>query len=421
MGITRNELGTRLRQAREASGLTQDDVAGHMELSRPTITQIELGNREVSSLELDKLARLLGRDIGELLADHFENRDALGALFRAHPEVLGEPHVADALRQCLAVGREVTNLERLLGIARDAEAGAVYPLAVPTTRWEAVQQGERVAEEERRRLGLGFAPLTDITDLLECEGLHTAVINLPDEVSGLTMLQEAIGILIATNQAHSWVRRRFSFAHEYAHALLDRNRLATVSRTDDRAELPEVRANVFAANFLMPAEGVRQFVAQIGKGGPSRQKANVFDESGVLEVSTRAAPKSQDIQLYEVAALAHHFGVSRLAALYRLKNMQLLSDSELETLKSQEESGLGDSIAKLLDLQEPDDDTDGNEFRRRIVNLALEAYRLEEISRSKLAELAAMIRLDVEQLNQLLQTIGLDVDERVEIAIPDAE
>jgi Zn-dependent peptidase ImmA (M78 family) len=201
--------------------------------------------------------------------------------------------------------------------------------------------------------------------------------------------------------------------------LLDRDRLATVSRTDERAELPEVRANVFAANFLMPAEGVRQFVAQIGKGGPSRQRANVFDESGVIEVSTRAAPKSQDIQLYEVAALAHHFGVSRLATLYRLKNLHLLSDAELETLKNQEEAGLGESFATLLGLDEPDHDSDGSEFRRRIVNLALEAYRRAEISRSKLTELAGLIPLDVRQLDQLLQTIGLDdVDDGVDITIP---
>ena len=42
----------------------------------------------------------------------------------------------------------------------------------------------------------------------------------------------------------------------------------------------------------------------------------VLCNSGVVRSLSRAEPKSQDIQLYDVVHLAHHFGVSRLAALY---------------------------------------------------------------------------------------------------------
>jgi Zn-dependent peptidase ImmA (M78 family) len=201
--------------------------------------------------------------------------------------------------------------------------------------------------------------------------------------------------------------------------LLDRGRLGTISRTADRNDLIEVRANAFAASLLLPEEGVRRFMIAIGKGGPSRLHADVFDESGVVEVRARAAPESRDIQLYEVAELADHFGVSRLAALYRLRNLRLITDAELDHLKQQEEAGKGREVAALLDLPEVDHEAARNEFRHRFLALALEALRRGEISRAKLAELAGMVELGPDDVARLLQETGLeDLDGEGEILVP---
>src|SRR3990172_962445 len=126
MPVDREELGRRIRVAREARGLTQDDVAQHLGVSRPTVAQMELGNRAVKSLELDQLARLFGRDLREVVADAFLEQDALGALFRADEAVVQQPHVIEALRNGATLGREVTNLEQLLGIDREGVAAALY-------------------------------------------------------------------------------------------------------------------------------------------------------------------------------------------------------------------------------------------------------------------------------------------------------
>jgi len=419
MPVSRQELARRLRVAREARGLTQEDVSQHLEVSRPTVAQMELGNRAVTSLELDRLARLYGRDLREFVVDDFQEHDALAALFRADSGVAEQSHVVDALRNCVTIGREVTNLERLLGVDREGGAAAVYPLPAPRTRWQAVQQGERVAGQERQRVGLGSAPMGNIAELLETQNIRAAWIELPDDVSGLTMSDQAIGVFIVVNSRHAGVRRRFSFAHEYAHALLDRDRLGTVSRTTERDDLLEVRANAFAAAFLLPTEGVRQFMTLIGKGGPSRQRADVFDEGGVVEASTRAAPKSQDTQMYDVAELAEHFGVSRLATLYRLRNLRLVSDSEFEHLKQTEDLGYGRAVARLLQLPEVNEEEARDEYRHRFLNLALEAFRRNEISRSKLSELGNMIGLGEIELAELLGSIGWEAtDERVDVLAP---
>jgi len=399
--------------------MTQEAVAQRLGVSRSTVAQMELGNRAVTSLELDRLATLYGRDIREFFIDEFLEENALVALFRAHPDVVGQGDVADALRACVALGREVTNLERLLGIDRDLGAVAVYPVPPPRTKWEAIQQGNRVAEEERRRLRLGMAPIPNVAEILEPQGVRTTLVDLPEDVSGLTLSHPSVGLFVVANRGHHILRRRFSYAHEYAHVLLDRDRLGLISRAADRDELLEVRANAFAASFLLPEDGVRQFMTTIGKGAPSRQAAEVFDQAGVVQARGRTTPKSQDVQLYDIVELAAHFRVSRLAAVYRLRNLGLLTEAELDVLKQQDDTGRGRELATLLDLPEPDHEVARNEFRHRFLSLALETFRRGEISRAKLAELARIVDLDADELAHLLRQTGLeDLDGETEVLLP---
>lgn len=416
MPIDQQELARRLRAAREASRLTQDDVAAYLGVSRSTIAQIELGNRAVTSLELDKLAYLYGRDIRAFLADEFRPEDVLVALFRRQPDMAGNTQVLSAVRHSLAAGREITSLERLLGVDVALTALPAYPLRVPRTKWEAIQQAERVAAEERRRLGLGDAPLPSVAELLEGQGVRTAKAALPDDVSGLTVADSDVGVLVVVNEAHAPSRQRFSLAHEYCHVLLDRDEKGTISRTSQRDTLPEVRANAFAAAFLMPPMGVIGFLQGLAKGKPSRLKAEVFDEEEVLVAQARPAPGTQDIQLYDVVLLAHHFGVSRISALFRLKSLKLLDEPEFADLQSQEQAGRGRQIAQMLGLAEPQEDGDG--IRARIVALALEAYRREEITRRKLEELAGLAGLDAAAVEALLGEAALDGAAPAEVLVP---
>ena len=390
--------------------MTQDDVAKHLGVSRPTFVQIEAGNRSVSSLELDTIAFLFGRDIREFVAVSFQDEDSLSALFRAQTAVIGEPTVLEKLRECMALGRELTNLERLVGIDRDLSAVASYPFPTPKSRWDAIQHGQWLAEEERRRLGLGHAPVPDMSELLESQGVRTGLVDLPDDISGLTLSDRKVGLFVVANRAHHYLRRRFSFAHEYAHVVADRDRSGLISRTSERDDLVEMRANAFAADFLMPEDGVRQFVAGLGKGKPSRAFAEVFDEAGSLNVEGRSEPGTQTLQLYDVVQLAHHFGVSRLSALFRFRNLRLVTEAEFEHLKALDEQGKGKQLAELLGLPEPDHTEMRSEFKHRFLGLALEAFRRDELSRGKLRELVAMVGFAADDLDQLLEDAGIDVD-----------
>ncbi|MGH8210795.1 MAG: helix-turn-helix domain-containing protein [Steroidobacteraceae bacterium] len=409
MELTREQLGQRIRGARESCGLTQEQLAEPARLSRVAIGQIEAGTRSVSSLELDRIAHAVGRDIKSFFAAAFVERDALSALFRSDTELAEQAELHKALQDSLALGREMTNLERLLGTDRAQLLTASYQLPSPQSKWDAIQQGQKVATEERQRLGCGTTPIGDLCDLLESQGVRTGTVTLPPNISGLTLVDETIGVFVVVNADHPPVRQRFSWAHEYAHVLVDRDRSGAISRAENRSDSLEVRANAFAAEFLMPAEGALQFVQTLGKGSASRSQVSVFDGADAVQAEQRSAPGSQDIQLYDAALLAHHFGASRIAALYRLKNLRLIDDPEFQRLKTEEDNGAGQTIAEFLSAPETAPNQSAqDDFRRRFLGLALEAYRREEISRSKLAELAAMVGMQPTEVRHVLSSVGLD-------------
>ena len=80
-------LGSRLKEAREYLGLSQEFVAERLRVPRASISAIETGRRKVSSLELRDLARLYKRPLSYFLGESSEETDDIqdetaGALFR---------------------------------------------------------------------------------------------------------------------------------------------------------------------------------------------------------------------------------------------------------------------------------------------------------------------------------------------------
>lgn len=84
-------VGSRLRDAREAVGLTQGDVAAALDIPRTSVVSIEAGKRGVTALELRRISRLYRRSTGWILGEEPAPRVVEGAeaaaLFRATAEL----------------------------------------------------------------------------------------------------------------------------------------------------------------------------------------------------------------------------------------------------------------------------------------------------------------------------------------------
>ena len=405
MPITQLELARRLRNARKACQVTQAKAARALAISRSAVSQMETGQRGVSGLELHQLAQLYQRDVRDFLENRFEETNPVTAIFRAHPELRGSPAAVRSLQRCGEFHRELVNLHGILDLDRRLSTIPAYSLPTPRSKWDAVQQGRAAAEKERRRLDLGIAPLPDVTDLLGAQGISTALVDMDDEVSGLTLIGADANILVAANRTHHILRRRFSFAHEYAHVLLDRELKAILSRAEDRSSLMEVRANAYAAAFLMPAEGVRSYVDALSKGLPSRTRADTFDGEAATRVEGRVIARTQSLEMHDVVRMAHHFGVSCAAMLYRLKGLGFLTEDERSRLADQDGAGFAKALRGFLGLPEPDSSGGQKRARSRFLALAIEAYVREKITRRKLDELGRLVEL--EDLSERLEEAGI--------------
>jgi transcriptional regulator with XRE-family HTH domain len=67
--IEQVEVAQRLRAARETLGLTQEDVASALGMPRTSVIAMEAGKRNVTALEIRRLARLYRREVSWLLGE----------------------------------------------------------------------------------------------------------------------------------------------------------------------------------------------------------------------------------------------------------------------------------------------------------------------------------------------------------------
>jgi transcriptional regulator with XRE-family HTH domain len=75
--ISRQELGDRLRMAREYLGLKQEEVARWLAVPRSALSHIERGQRKIDALELARLAGLYQRPLSWFTGEDRRSKDEL--------------------------------------------------------------------------------------------------------------------------------------------------------------------------------------------------------------------------------------------------------------------------------------------------------------------------------------------------------
>ena len=203
-------FGGRLRELRQANGKSQAEVAQEFGASRSTIAQMELGNRKVQAEELGRLARIYGCSPTSLLAIPAECEDRepdelLSDLRQAVPEFSIDPTAFKGLRQTIILSRELTMLEKTLGLEGYAAGPPSHGFGSPSTRWEGAHQGYVAAQEERWRMNLGDAPIRDVDDTLAMMRVRATQTSLPRGILSLYLQAPETGTLVVVN---AWSSRR---------------------------------------------------------------------------------------------------------------------------------------------------------------------------------------------------------------------
>ena len=69
--LSQKQIGQRIAELRKMKGLSQEDLAKSVKISRPSLAQIEFGNRSVDIMELQRLSIVLGFSLDEFMSQRF--------------------------------------------------------------------------------------------------------------------------------------------------------------------------------------------------------------------------------------------------------------------------------------------------------------------------------------------------------------
>jgi len=379
------ELGRRLKAARGARGLTQEEVAQHLDVARTTVTAMEAGDRRVKAGELASLARLYGRSIGELV-----NRDEPSEPFSVQlrstlpPDAYRLEGLDSAVFDFQRLCEDYLELERLRGTALVPQHPGPYE--VDESRPE--QSAEDIANRERQRLGLGDAPILELRALLETDlGLRVFYLSLPSRVAAAFAYTSDLGGCVAVNRLHPPERRRQSLAHELGHYLTDRYRPeVTVLGQYERVPARERFAEAFGRAFLLPATGIARRFNELHRA------------------------RSGKVTPADLCVLADFFFVSVEAMTRRVEELDLIPPGTWERLSQR-----GFRVREARELPSlPDHRETDRLLPTRYLYLAAEAYREADLSEGQLARFLRMDRVEARRLVSEL-SLRSDVSDEGEI------
>lgn len=391
-GIEPRALGARLRETREARGLTQGHVADHLEVARTTMVAIEKGERRLKPEELIEIAGLYGRQVSDLL-----QRGAPAEGFAVQLRADLPPSVPDAAELSTSVElfqhlcEDYVRLEEIC----QAPLRPRYPPEYEIRGADPELMAEDVAVGERNRLALGEGPLLNLRAMLERDvGLRVFQLELPSKVAGMFAFTETLGGCIAVNLHHPPEKRRHSLGHEYGHFLTSRNRSEiTLEGRYRRIPASERFAETFARAILMPSSGLRRRYLELER------------------------ERSRGVTYGDLCRLAHYYAVSVEAMTRRLEELRLIPSGTWERLRQERFSVREAQRLLRIAPAAPDDDR----LPTRYVALAVEAWQIGELSEGQLARFLRTDRLGAREVVHQLEraaTDGSDPDKSIVLAAP---
>jgi Zn-dependent peptidase ImmA (M78 family)/transcriptional regulator with XRE-family HTH domain len=245
-------IGGRLREAREARGITAISLSEVVGITRSAISLYETGNATPQPDMLAKIADKLNipvayfmKPLEEPCTDTLFYRSMSSTTKLAR--VSAERRYEWLSRNILPFLRQYVSIPPI----------NVYNPTIMDCLNLTDEQIENIAKETRQYWGLGNGPISNVTLLLENNGFVISQIELGaptlDAFSAWNTKDNTPYIVIGIEKA-SAVRWRFNVAHELAHIILhrslDKKRLSSTS--DFKAI--ENQAYRFAGAFLLPAQ-----------------------------------------------------------------------------------------------------------------------------------------------------------------------
>lgn len=288
-------VGNRLRLARLAAGMTQDQVVAQLaargvRLTKAGLSKYERGGSVPSAFLLLRLGQILGVPTDFFFKETtitvdwcaFRKLSRLGSRRQERIRVLAEQVV-----------------ERMVWLQE-----VLYPQSKPAfiapVRVHSPVEAEAAAAAMRKKWKLGDVPIESVTKTLEDKGC--IVVEHPledDQFHGLSGWANKTYPVAVTSSAGADDRRRFNLAHELGHLVMHCQ--------DLREREAEKLAHRFAAAFIVPAAVA---LNELG----SRRRRLTFEELGLLK---------------------RKHGLSMQAWLFRARDLDIITEGHFRSLFTQ--------------------------------------------------------------------------------------
>lgn len=246
------------------------------------------------------------------------------------------------------------------------------------------KHGEEAANSLRVKLGYNEnqIPIDIYHDFREM-GLHIFRRKLENSnISGLFIKHPMAGKCILINYSEDIYRQRFSLAHEVGHSILDHSDYTVTFTTWDKNDLKEIRANTFAANYLLP----KSIVLRLGGINSWDTKTVVYWANKFKVSSTTLAIALMNQNLIDLSAYGF------------IKSVKVPIDSKEDTELPSSLSTRARAVKeKLLEKG----------LSTYYFRLCLDSYRQNIITLSRMAE---MLLIQESELVSIIELFGEQLD-----------
>ena len=355
-------LGRRIRAHRVAAGLSLRELSSRVPVSAQALSQYEHGRTRPRGEVLEVIAGALGTRVEQLLRapeDEWLGSARIRELSTGRRKTLEK-----AQGSLLAMTERSLALEQRLGGGFPSPSLPVMEEIRPIRDPE---DAEELAQDVRRRWGLGTGPLPKLISLLEARGVRVFELMQDEDVDEFRACAASVWFpgasgsdvpVILINGALSGFQKRFALCHELAHMILP-NLWQHVLPVEVREEC----ANWFAGALLLPAPALRD---QLGR-------------------------RRRSLSWYELGEIQRQFGVGYYWIARRCREAKIISRDAYRELLEQYRRGEWDDG--------PGDEESSTRLRRLAVRAITEGVATQE-------EAAALLGIQKEEFDALLGASG---------------
>lgn len=384
--LSAQEIGRRLRIARENADIRQDDAAQVIGMSRPTLVSIEKGVRRVRIQEIQMLARYYGVSVNALLRREAVHTDLMPR-FRKLQET-ADSHASEAVRIFNDLIKANVEMENILGICQRRN----YPPECGINEGDIMVLAEKHAKELRDWLGLGSGPIADIFSVIEFGlgiRLYQRRLSSSSKVAGLFTYDENVGACILLNANHPLPRRIQSAAHELGHFYGTRQTPEVLEDDERFLSRDERYANAFSRAFLTPAESFSESFRQLKE---------------ITGKTTRRL----------IILLSQQYNISRQACCLRLEELSLAPKGTWAWFENH--GGITDEhvrevLGEMADRGDPAKNDSDRPISHRLSLMAHAAWKRELMSEGQLAELLKVSRIELRSIIDQIELEEKETDE----------